>query len=828
MSIINFPVLYIPDPNKGKPLFYGQIYVGEPDLDPEVEANQKQLNVVQEDGTVVPVLQPFLLSTGGVPVYNGDTVRLDVDGNYSIKILNKLGAQTYYIENVFEGQPITAEDGGMYFVRNFEDISSAATSTKVKEGDAANIKEDGMWDYVLASSVTPDEEYTVTCTGVPTLALVKRNITIPEGRDIKSLTAPAFNISSLPNSVMIEKLRDATYEEFAVYTPLTSNGIDWQRWLFTNRFNVTNDGAPRMIMNTLASLNTSTQVARTPANNVSETTGSPTTVTKVSADAVQVGTWSVPATVLTTTDVSWSSTIGDTCTYTITGVERLHLRGLYAGNGGIGKITITESAVEIPEANYLLPSDHLINFISTATGNTTMHLPLANGLDSAKTYVVEIEVDVTNTDPTNNRVYQAGLLGYDDIAYNATGIHGIVLDASLGGETNSMSVTPGTTAVYEFTNTTKIDWRYIQTPVGAITQFKVFDSVGDEISTYENQNVDQYAVGSTAKKISVAKDLDKGTYYLHVINGKTKNASATDYRYYDTGSIGYDQTTAGVIGVDDFDNYDVPDNVQDPNNDSDQGTKYMLIGTGNLELAIDVRRTVDALGVEEFVGGIHGYETTPTPVYTLDDVVIDYAGGVAGDTWLGSDLKIEFTTTLKFPADLSNFCTADYKFNLSQSGYSVETTKTALSESIIHDDFSIMLNCPNTDSSVHDTQGLNVGGGFKHVAADKNYIIDQFDNSGTFIEPLQDSVIFVNREYAAFCSYVTPATLGSGMDITPFATTRDYSLIQDRTDRTVKFYTRAFNGDDANGVTVPSGTSWSHTKTYRAVKGNFKGLLGII
>ena len=107
MSLINFPILYIPDPGKGRPLFNGQIYVGQPDLDPTVVINQKQLNVIEENGTVVPVAQPFVLSAGGVPVYNGKPVRLDVDGNYSIKILSKLGAQVYYIENVFEGQPVT-------------------------------------------------------------------------------------------------------------------------------------------------------------------------------------------------------------------------------------------------------------------------------------------------------------------------------------------------------------------------------------------------------------------------------------------------------------------------------------------------------------------------------------------------------------------------------------------------------------------------------------------------------------------------------------------------------------------------------------------------
>ena len=110
MAIINFPVLYVPNPTQGKPLFFGKIFVGTEDLDPEIPGNQKQLSIVQEDGTIVPVLQPFILSAGGVPQYNGATVRLSVEGNYSLKILDKNNAQTYYIHNVFEGQPVTVED----------------------------------------------------------------------------------------------------------------------------------------------------------------------------------------------------------------------------------------------------------------------------------------------------------------------------------------------------------------------------------------------------------------------------------------------------------------------------------------------------------------------------------------------------------------------------------------------------------------------------------------------------------------------------------------------------------------------------------------------
>lgn len=187
MSLIDFPILYIPDPVKGRPLFAGQIFVGEPDLDPEIVINQKQLNVIEENGTVVPVAQPFILSAGGVPVYNGSPVRLDVDGNYSIKILNKLGAQVYYIENVFEGQPITFSDlPTINPVWDFDTLADPIASTDVNKmyvGAAINLKErttgnggGAMWDIVLSSVVTENTINIVQCVGVPTLSLVLRDV----------------------------------------------------------------------------------------------------------------------------------------------------------------------------------------------------------------------------------------------------------------------------------------------------------------------------------------------------------------------------------------------------------------------------------------------------------------------------------------------------------------------------------------------------------------------------------------------------------------------------------------------------------------------------
>ena len=632
-------------------------------------------------------------------------------------------------------------------------------------------------------------------------------------RNVQALISPSDGVHSLQGNVLLKKLR-ADYPEFCVYTPMTQDGQYWHRWLFTNRFNLGNTGATRMINCSLAALNPSVQNGTGAANNVSETTATAPTVTKVSTDGVQTGTWVGPATVLTTTDVLYSSTVGDKLVYTIAGVERIALRGLMAGNGGIGKVRVFDAGVEIPESNYLSKSDRLISFLAGGLGNTTMHYPLAHGLDSAKTYTVEIEVDASN--PAGNRVYQAGLLGYDEIAYNAVGYHGIFLDAPTAGESSKAALVSGSTVVYEVTNATKAAWRYVSSSVSSNVNYTVYDSVGTVVASGA---IDAATSSLTSNQSQVFSDLTKGTYYIKLTSDKTKPALSSDYRMYTVGTIAYDQTQAGVIGVDEFDNFDVSENIADPNN----GTKYMLIGSGNLELAIGVRRPQDPISATEFVGGIHAHEAVSSISYLIDDAIVDFAGAAVGDTWVGSDVTVSLNTTLLFPEDSQPFASVIYDLNLSRNGYRVGTKKTITSTCVIHNDFDIMFNCPSTAPT---NQGENVGGGFELVSADKNYTINSYDNSGTFIQPKQGSVAFTNREHTAICYYTKPPEYPVEFASKPFTVGNNYCLMQDRTDRTLKWYTRSFSGNETDGVTVPAGLQWNTSKIYRVVRGNAKTLLG--
>ncbi|MAF43479.1 MAG: hypothetical protein CMI54_04820 [Parcubacteria group bacterium] len=109
MSLVTPSIVYFPDPTKGRPVFNGQIFIGEPDLDPEIPANQKQATLRLEDGSLVNVGQPVLTGPGGTVSYNGSYAVLTTDGDFSLTVLNAQGSRVYYIpnnENIFDASQI--------------------------------------------------------------------------------------------------------------------------------------------------------------------------------------------------------------------------------------------------------------------------------------------------------------------------------------------------------------------------------------------------------------------------------------------------------------------------------------------------------------------------------------------------------------------------------------------------------------------------------------------------------------------------------------------------------------------------------------------------
>ena len=157
---IHNPIMYVPDPDKGKPLDGFQAYFGIVGRDPELEENRKIPYALQEDGSAVPIDQPVIGSAGGVPTYNGSPVGIAVNGSYSLKILDKNGGQVYYIPHVeafnlqgFSG--VIAEESqtvGAGLTLTFDEIETT-TASFYKSIDETGTKFEGNYlkkgvDYI--------------------------------------------------------------------------------------------------------------------------------------------------------------------------------------------------------------------------------------------------------------------------------------------------------------------------------------------------------------------------------------------------------------------------------------------------------------------------------------------------------------------------------------------------------------------------------------------------------------------------------------------------------------------------------------------------------
>lgn len=123
MSNVISTIAYFPDPDSGRPISTGYVYIGVVDLDPVIEANRLPVTALQENGSQVTITQPIRTNAGGQPVYNGSPVSLFVSGNYSLKVMDSLGVQKNYIPN----NNIESDNA----IRTFDNIADlkAATAT---------------------------------------------------------------------------------------------------------------------------------------------------------------------------------------------------------------------------------------------------------------------------------------------------------------------------------------------------------------------------------------------------------------------------------------------------------------------------------------------------------------------------------------------------------------------------------------------------------------------------------------------------------------------------------------------------------------------------
>jgi len=174
-AVVQLPVEYFPDTNKGRPLWDAKIYIGTIDLDPRIPANQKVVTGRQENGTEVALAQPVRTNSGGVPVdASGNIVTLLVDGAYSMAVDDRQDNQKYYFANVLSGSPLTFEQVSTSDILNAALVTATGTTTPRsladRSGENKSIIDDGGIDKIYVSTIGSDTNSGLTV-GSPVLTL---------------------------------------------------------------------------------------------------------------------------------------------------------------------------------------------------------------------------------------------------------------------------------------------------------------------------------------------------------------------------------------------------------------------------------------------------------------------------------------------------------------------------------------------------------------------------------------------------------------------------------------------------------------------------------
>ncbi|QGU14016.1 hypothetical protein GNG27_04855 [Leclercia sp. 119287] len=125
----------------------GKIYIGQPDTDPTNPANQIQVYVENEDGSLVPVPQPIIINTAGFPVLNGQIKKFVTVQNYSMEVRDAYNAQQFYFEDVAKYDPDRlradlAKSTGSELIGVQAPFTNAVPRTQAaKNGDTISIKD---------------------------------------------------------------------------------------------------------------------------------------------------------------------------------------------------------------------------------------------------------------------------------------------------------------------------------------------------------------------------------------------------------------------------------------------------------------------------------------------------------------------------------------------------------------------------------------------------------------------------------------------------------------------------------------------------------------
>lgn len=150
-TVISMPSQLFTMRSSFKAVANGNVYIGEVDTDPTIPANQIQVYIEQENGTLVPVAQPIKINSAGFLTASGQVQKFVLTNTeYSMAVLNAYGVQEHYFPRVYD-----------------QGISAALEVEERLLGPGAKIYRGSNGQYIQNGDVIPSENPPYTHLAVP-------------------------------------------------------------------------------------------------------------------------------------------------------------------------------------------------------------------------------------------------------------------------------------------------------------------------------------------------------------------------------------------------------------------------------------------------------------------------------------------------------------------------------------------------------------------------------------------------------------------------------------------------------------------------------------
>lgn len=604
--------------------------------------------------------------------------------------------------------------------------------------------------------------------------------------------------------VALVKTSRAATVEFHVYAQMGLNSPKWVRYICSNHSNATSDtGQMRRAIASLALLYQQTKSQPPPA--IQDTGANNDELdrfarTWATGSGSETGSWS--STSLNGFTLRYSTTTGDNVVYTVSGVAMIALRGATTTNGGVVKVEVKQSGVEI-SSGYLVPStggERLIDMAVSGGDAGLFLIPLAT-LDPAASYTVTLTRHSSSA--VGGRSYQAGLAGWDaGWVARAAAYAGIITTTASSRRVRM----PASRVVYKVPGT-RVDFRTRKAADRGIANFELYDAAGTAV-TLTTSTLDCYSGSTTVVTTTLASGLPQKDYYLHVITSGTKNASSTGYAIdhaADTyAAAGVDELRSGNPSVDTFDILDGPT----------LGTSavvgsydYSGFDASDERVYLTLRKSSEASNLGASVGGVHGNEAiTGSPVFKIDGSVVAFSAASSGTAFVGEVCEVTFQTTLKFPSDASTAGTATYTYTFTPGSYTAVVSDAFSADAKINTFYAWMMTHPSTYSG---TSGI--GGGFTTVTTEPRGLFTPNGVTSESTMPRRPTAFAVsNAAYALAGWPIGIETLES--QLIALGATRNGQRLVHHADQSIggapvprsKVYAAPVPAQD---ITIPSGTT---------------------